>query len=197
MCSQSSIGGYLLEIDQLYKYMYDAKILPRSFLLDPRTTNEAICKQVNESEIKSAGEVTFSSPQTLKIYDATVTDLSDGLKFIYFNLKQSESRLHEMEAELGRETVDTLVQVSLADMTVNSYYIVRYNKKLSRCMLLSREKESCQVQMLDSGCRVVISDKEKIKFFAMMCKYFKFGVFALHCRLPFASSIEKVWLKVS
>ncbi len=134
--------------------------------------------------------------QCSQIYDATVTDLTNGLKFIYFNLNLSKSKLREIEAELGSETVDTLVRVDLSDLIVNSFYIVRHEKKLSRCTLLLLDKESCQIQMLDSGRRIVISFKENIKFFVMMSKYFKFGRFALHCRLPFASSIESVWFKV-
>lgn len=192
----------MVEIDELYKYMYNQNIFTRHHLFNPTSLNEPICIQANESEINHSSSFTTLSFNS-KIHEATVTYLNYGLKFIYLNLKQSTESLKQLDLELANETSETLVQLELKELQLNAYYILRYNRKMYRCLLVTLSNEEAGqnvyygVYFIDSGNRITFTAQDNVKFYVMMTKYFKYNTFALHCRLPFANSIEKVWLKVS
>ena len=193
-------NDYLIEIDQLYKYMYETNLVEKSFLFNPFTLNEAICKQVkpnDKEEVHSPSSTNAALNST--IYHAIVTDLSNGLKYIHLNLKQALGSLDKLNKELATENAETLIRLNLAELSVNSYYLVKHDNQLRRCILLTPAQKNMgryRIQLLDTGKRVSFIENDDMEFYVMMTKYFKYSTFALHCRLPLANSIEKVWLEV-
>ena len=184
----------MLEIDELYKFMYTHKLIDRSFSFKPAEMNEPICQQANKNEINESCSPTISLNS--KVFEATVTDLSLGLRYIFLNLKQSMPALEELQKQLDEETNDSLIRLEITDLHINSLYLVKYKSKLCRCILFtSPSKDFYQIQLVDYGNRVIFKETDNIEFYVMMTKYFKHNTFALHCRLPFATSIEKVWLE--
>lgn len=184
----------MLEIDQLYKFMYAHKLIDRSFSFKPAELNEPICQQANTNEINESCSPTISLNS--KVFEAIVTNLSLGLRYIFLNLKQSLPSLKELRRELDTESKSDLVNLKIADLQINSYYLVNYKTKLHRCILLtSSTSDFRQIQLVDTGNRITFKETDDIEFYVMMTKYFKYNTFALHCRLPFATSIEKVWLE--
>ena len=195
---------FMVEIDQLYERLFSLAYLDLNVAFNPHEYDEPICRQVNEQEIKSCNSL--ANPMSLSsiVFDGVVSNLSSGLKFIYFNLKQSLAALRSLENELAAETITGLVKLGLEHLNVNTHYLVKYKGKFYRAFLLTPINKTnpnmtkfCQIQLIDNGGRVTFShgSMDSVEFFVLMPSLFKYNTFALHCRLPFATNIEKVWLK--
>lgn len=192
-------SGNLIFLDELYRFMYKQNLLTKTLVqsfFNPFSLNEPICQQDIPLALKSKrGCYTMSACST--VYNATLTNFSHGLKFIYFNFSESEAAMQKLRQSLAKETNETLMRLEHDELKINSFYLVRYQNDLCRCQLLTRvdnEERFCQIQLLESGKRVTV--EPGLEFYVMPTRYFKYNTFAVHGRLTIATGIEKVWTKV-
>lgn len=190
--------GNLIQLDELYSFMYKQNLLDRKTVFNPFILNEPICKQdIPLAYNNKRGCYSMPVGGSSTVYNATLTDFSHGLKFIYFNFSESEAGMQKLRQSLVNETNETLVKLAQSDLKINSFYLVRYQNDLCRCQLLttvSNEERFCQIQLLESGRRLTVDSG--LEFYVMPTKYFKYNTFAVHGRLTIATGIEKVWTKV-
>jgi len=186
-----------IEIDELYTHLYKSNLIDTNFTFKPIEYSEPIVKQANESEIIT------KLPCDGAYFDGIVTDMSGGLQFIYIILKQSIPKLLSLEKELESQPLNMLFKITdLDNLVVNNFYLVKYNNKLSRCILLTpscKKSSFYLLQQIDYGKKIVFDSRQQMEstaeFFVMPIKYYKQNSFVIHCQLPYAFNIEKVWLK--
>ncbi len=180
-----------MQLDELYKYMYQENLFKSELVLDPRSLDELICKQYIPPEYKNKKE---SYQKDSQVHSARLVNISHGLKFIYFHFSESEAALEKLRQDLAKETAETLVRLDQSDLQINSFYLVRYQNELCRCILLTsipNEENFYQIRLLESGKRVLIDNS--MEFFVMWTRYHKYNTFAVHGRLTIGTGIEKVW----
>lgn len=187
----------LIFLDELYRFMYKQNLLDKKLVVfNPFSLNEPICQQDIPLAFKGKRGC-YTMPACSTVYNATLTNFSHGLKFIYFNFSESEATMQKLRQLLAKETNETLIRLEHDELKINSFYLVRYQSDLCRCQLLTRvnnEERFCQIQLLDSGRRVTVA--AGLEFYVMPTRYFKYNTFAVHGRLTIATGIEKVWTKV-
>lgn len=84
--------------------------------------------------------------------------------------------------------------MSRQELKLNQLYLVRQDNKLRRASLLAMSgKRVLQFHLIDSGDRLELTNDSPI--YILMPKYFRYPVFAVHCRLGFADTLERTLIK--
>lgn len=187
---QQNNDNYFIQIDEIYNLVYKYKLVDSTYLFQPFEFNEPIIKQ-NVLQIDT-------------FFDCIVSDIKNGLQFIYVQVKQSLDELKRLENQLANESVESLYKLNIQNLKINNFYLINYNKRMYRGLLLTpisnnAEHDFQQLHLIDYGNKLSFSSRQEMEdkcdFFVLTPKYFKYNSFAIHCQLPLPTKIEKVWVK--
>lgn len=178
----------MAEIDSFYTGLYRNRLINMDYKFDPVHYNDKILRQANLEELNEVkADQNHSSTLPIRIVEAKLANI-DSLEYMYFNMVSTLESLNQLEKQLEDQKESELIPVDSKELQFDVFYLAKCDNRLYRSMPLTSDS----IKLVDYG-RTLDLNRNAVKFFKLMPKYFRHGTYSVHGRLPMSNAIQKVW----